>query len=103
MRLRWPYPRTPLLGRNLPSNFDQGEREFDRRVKAQFPVGTQEADVAEALRRQGFRWNPAIPLDACRSMSIRQGIVIQKLWSVRWRATDQAIDDIWGVYGAIAP
>lgn len=101
--MRWPYPRTPLLGRNLPSNFDEGEREFDQRVKVQFPVGTHEADVVEALRRQGFRVDPTSPLDSCKSASIRQGLVIQKLWSVRWHATDARIDKIWGVYGAIAP
>ncbi len=103
MRLRWPYPRTPELGRDLPSNFDEGERMFDRRVKAQFPVGSLEAEVVDQLRRQGFRLNPAPPLDSCKSASIRQGFVIQKLWSVRWRATDARIDEIWGVYGAIAP
>ncbi len=101
--LRWPYPRTPELGRHLPSNFEEGEREFDQRVKAHFPVGTHEAEVVMALRRQGFRFDPASPLDSCKSASIRQGIVIQKLWSVRWHATDARIAEIWGVYGAVAP
>ena len=101
--MRWPYPRTPLLGRDLPSNFDEGERVFDQRVKAQFPVGIAESEVVDHLLRQGFRMNPASPLDRCGSASIRQGLVIQKLWSVRWRATEGRIDEIWGVYGAIAP
>lgn len=47
--------------------------------------------------------DPASPLDSCQSASIRQGTVIQKLWSVRWHPTDGRIDEIWGVYGVIAP
>ncbi len=103
VRMRWPYPPTPLIGRNLPSGYSEGERVFDERVKAQFPVGMSEALLVDQLRNQGFSVNTDHVESALRSATVTQGIVIKTLWSVRWYASADQIEDIWGVYGAIAP
>lgn len=99
--MRWPYPRTPELGRNLPRDYQKGEVEFDRRVKAQFPRGTGEACLIAQLRNEGFLVDQT--KSDCNSATITRGVVMKTLWSVRWRAKEGHIDDVWGVYGAIAP
>lgn len=98
--MRWPYPRTPLIGRNLPSNYDEGERIFDERVRATFPIGSSEAALIQALRRQGFSVDPG---PRWASATIKRGLIIKTIWSVRWRAEADRVREIWGVYGAIAP
>ena len=50
----WNYYRTPLLARDLPSNFKLGENEFQKRVDDTFPVGTDNAVVVDYLSNQGF-------------------------------------------------
>jgi hypothetical protein len=101
--MRWPYPRTPLLGRNLPSTFSEGEKVFDKRVKERFPIGTSETSVVDELEGQGFSVDPAPFADEWRRATIRRGILIQTLWSVHWRAGANRIENIAGVYGVIAP
>jgi len=100
--MRWPYPRTPALGRGLPSNYAEGEKMFDARVKAMFPVGTPEARLVDALRRQGFAVESAHRPD-CRSATVMKGLVFRHIWSVRWRSAEGRVEDIRGVYGVIAP
>jgi hypothetical protein len=98
--MRWPYPRTPSIGRDLPPKYDEGERVFDERVKAEFPIGSSEARLIKALRSQGFP--PASSTDMA-SATITRGLIMKTIWSVRWRAKEDRIEDIWGVYGGIAP
>jgi len=45
----------PPIADKLPSNVHDAELEFDRRVKAAFPVGTLEKDAAEELENTGFQ------------------------------------------------
>lgn len=99
--MRWPYPRTPALGRDLPSNYAEGEKAFDERVKATFPIGMSEALLLQELRNQGFRCNASSP--ECKSATVTQGLIFRRLWSVRWRAKEDQIEDVWGIYGVIAP
>ena len=102
-RMRWPYPRTPALGRNLTSELPEAKCLFDQRVKAQFPVGSSETSLVEELRKQGFAIGRDYRRVDWRSASITRGMLIKTLWSVRWRAKAGQIEDIWGVYGFIAP
>lgn len=99
--MRWPYPRAPEIGRNLPSDFRLAEDEFDRRVKSQFPSGTREARLIGRLREQGFKIDDT--KGDCMSATVMRGLIIKTLWSIRWRSRDEQIEEIWGVYGAIAP
>ena len=101
--MRGPYPRTPALGRGIPSNYAEGEKVFDARVKAKFPTGTSEARLVEELQNQGFVVRTSTHITDCRSATITRGLIFKHLWSVRWRAREGQIDEVWGVYGVIAP
>lgn len=100
--MRWPYPRKPALGRDLPPEYAEGEKVFDRRVKAKFPIGTSEGDLIAELRSQGFsvdfRGRCVV-----QSAKIERGLIFRTGWSVRWRAKAGRIEEIWGVYGVAAP
>lgn len=100
--MRWLYPRTPPIGRDLPSNYAEGERVFDERVKAEFPIGSSEAVLIKELHRQGFSVDLA-PKWAGAGATITKGLITKTIWSVRWRAKADRIQEIWGIYGAIAP
>ena len=99
--MRWPYPIAPELGRGLPSNYVEGEKVFDERVKARFPTGMREADLVAELRNQGFSMGRGGP--EFKSASKSRGIIFRTLWSVRWQAEADRIEKVWGVYGVIAP
>ena len=101
--MRWPYPRIPPLGRHLPQKYIEGENVFDQRVRARFPIGSVECDMVNQLEIQGFSIDHGFDYEGWRSASIRRGIIIQTLWSVRWRATANRIEEVFGVYAAIAP
>lgn len=99
--MHWPYPRTPELGKELPTPYKEGEREFDRRVKSQFPIGSSEDELISQLASEGFRLNRGD--GPVRSATLTQGLIIKTLWSIRWRPKDGQIEDVWGVFGVIAP
>ena len=101
--MRWPYPRIPALGRNLPRVFSEDEITFTERLRTQFPIGSDEGAMIKELKRQGFIVDQLPFFDGWRSASVRWGIVVQTLWSVRWRSTEGQIDEVFGVYGAISP
>jgi len=101
--MRWPYPRTPALGRNLPPLFAEAKKVFDERVKSQFPIGMTEARLVEDLRSQGFRVGPEQCPPSFRMAMITRGLIVQTMWSVRWQVSEGRIEKIWGVYGFIAP
>ena len=101
--MRWPYPRPPALGRDLPSNYAEGERVFDERVKARFPIGMSEAELIKDLASQGFSvWSDPDKADL-KTATVTRGLIFRNLWSVRWRVKSEQIEDVWGVYGVIAP
>ncbi|MEH6759524.1 MAG: hypothetical protein V7676_18795, partial [Parasphingorhabdus sp.] len=72
--MRWPYPRTPELGRKLPSVYSQGEIEFDRRVKEKFARGTSEVHLIAQLQNQGFLVNQT--KSDWNSATITRGVII---------------------------
>jgi hypothetical protein len=96
-------PVRPEIGRDLPEDVTQAERIFDARVKARFPVGTDERRLLSELQRQGFRPSPNFG-DGIRDASFyRDEFVTKTVWSVRWRANAGHVVEIWGVYGILAP
>jgi hypothetical protein len=94
--------RTPEIGKNLPPPYREAEPMFDARVKERFPVGISEDEVVRALERQGFG-RSASHKGVEGVTFTRNDLVMKTIWSVRWRATNGRIDEIWGVHGAIAP
>ncbi len=95
-------PAEPEIGRGLPTGYAEGERLFDRRVKEMFPIGTSEERLLEELQKQGFELLPAF--DGVNDATFtRDNWIFQTIWSVRWRAEEGRIKDIWGVYGGRGP
>lgn len=79
------------------------EPEFDRRVKAAFPVGVSEQQAVSSLKEAGFKITPA-GSDGYASADLKRGnMVCQTIWSVRWKADAGAIREIFGVYGHRCP
>ncbi|MEL7188671.1 MAG: hypothetical protein AAGK17_03885 [Pseudomonadota bacterium] len=74
---------------------------FNLRIKEAFPAGMQEKELIERFVDDGFKLQPGS--NEWPSASLKRGLVIQTLWSVRWRAEGGSVHETWGVYGAIAP
>ena len=91
----------PEIGRDLPTK--NAERTFDQRVKSHFPPGTDETRLAAELRNQGFR--QGMPYEGVQDASYiqRHFPFFQTIWSVRWRARNGKVTEIWGVYGSRGP
>ena len=70
-------------------------------MKARFPMGLAEADLIRELHLQGFRFDRQG--GDCKSATKVRGLLIKTLWSVRWRAHEGHVDDVWGVFGYRAP
>jgi hypothetical protein len=49
-----PFAKLSPIAANLPSNPEEANCEFARRVYSQFPVGSPESDLVRALAAQGF-------------------------------------------------
>lgn len=95
---------TPEIARGLPSTYTDAEPIFDARLKARFPPGTTEHKLLDELGQQGFPMPPSRWRDGIASTTFTRNELISKtIWSVRWRARDARITEIWGVHGAIAP
>lgn len=93
----------PPIADKLPSNVRQAEPEFDRRVKAAFPIGIPEGDMILKLQGDGFKISPPGP-DGYRSGDIKRGdFICQTIWSVRWRADAGILREVFGVYGHRCP
>lgn len=93
---------TPEIGRDLPATYAEGEVVFNQRIRQRFPLGSSEASMVSELQRQGFRRLPAYG-DFEDMTFTRSEVVTETLWSVRWRARETRITEIWGIYGVTAP
>lgn len=98
--MRWPFPRIPKICRNLPSNYEEGKAEYNRRLREHFPVGTDEIEFYKEQTRLGFELKTA---EDHRWASIRHGIVFRHIWYVHWFAMDGKVEEVSGHYGVIAP
>jgi hypothetical protein len=85
----------------LPSKYVEGTKVFDERVKARFPIGMSEVNLIQELRNQGFSIDRKY-FDH-ESATITRGLVLRTIWSVRWRAKAGRVEEVWGIYGVIAP
>jgi hypothetical protein len=91
----------PEIGRDLPSNYLEGERVFDARLKAKFPVGTDAYALAEELKRQGFLVRNEAEGGSATFSDKR--FPVSSVWNVGWEIKEGRITRIWGVYGGRGP
>jgi hypothetical protein len=87
----FPEPRpASSLTENLPARWDDATREFDRRLKARFPLGSSAAAMAQELQRQGFEpaaWTGLDPVT--QALRDESNFVCTIRARVEWR-TDEA-------------
>lgn len=98
-----PYRPLPPIASKLPSDVRTAEPEFDRRVKAAFPLGSSEEKTITELRRLGFVVSSR-GTDGYRFADIKRGgMICQTIWSVRWKAEAGQLREVFGVYGFRCP
>ena len=94
-------PSAPEIGRGLPSNYEEGERVFNSRLVARFPLGMSEQDVTDELKRQGF----SVRADAHGNYATfnNRRFPVASVWNVGWEADKGKVSKIWGIYGGRGP
>lgn len=95
-----PRPAVPLTA-GLSGKWEDVSNEFDRRVKASFPVGTPVGQMGTELQRQGFSrndWSSSIEQEHEATRREDNGIC-NKAADVYWRADgEDRLTAVRGVY-----
>ena len=94
-------PKVPELARDLPSIYAEGETIFDARLKARFPVGSDDRAVAEQLTQQGFE--VLVTEQGGSAHFSNRSFPVSSVWNIGWKAQDGRVAEIWGVYGGRGP
>ena len=97
-----PNPDVPLTTK-LDGNWDTMSSEFDTRVRARFPTGSSEVEMARELQREGFTrndWFYVLPQGAEAKATRREDrVVCRQAAYIYWRANPQGrVTSIRGVY-----
>lgn len=93
----------PEIGNRLPQNFAQARPVFDERVKARFPVGSEETRLVAELRRQHFKIQPpgVGPRYASSARYDASQIVCRVSWIISWSAEQGRVKEIAGDYAEV--
>ena len=86
----------PEIAQALPSNVVQASEAFDARVQEQFPIGTEEFELVQALVSDGFELREGDDRVAVFSVST---LVCLETWRIRWEAQRGSITEVGGHYG----
>ncbi|MGB8813421.1 MAG: hypothetical protein WCC57_09560 [Paracoccaceae bacterium] len=73
----------PGLGADLPFGNDAATVAFDQRLKAEFPMGTPEADLRTTLVNDGFILNPTTTDGYARKVDFPCELTWQVNWDVQ--------------------
>ncbi len=97
-----PRPDVPLTA-SLDGNLDTINSEFDTRVRARFPIGSSEYDMARELQREGFirdDWSFVVAQRAEAKATRREDrVVCRQAAYIYWRANREGrLMSIRGVY-----
>ena len=94
--------RRPSLARHLPTNAQRAEKEFDRRVRARFPLGSSVAAMERALSQEGF--GPAYAFKNSRYVRLdRSTGLLEESFTVLWEADGDRMTTVHGSYGLTGP
>jgi hypothetical protein len=100
-RLHKPFPS---LAAGLPHIAVDAEREFDRRLKESFPIGSSGAALRAALKEDG--WGEPITFRDMQYVSFTKAptLIVKQKATIVWRLDDEArLTEISGRYGLIGP
>lgn len=92
------FPLIPEIGRNLPANFSQADKEFNERTQKLFPLGADEKIIIEFLENQNFKYYSS---DQGKGATFKKPVFPCDLfWNVSWKSDmDKKITEIHGKYG----
>jgi len=93
------FDSPPAIGTHLPGTFAVASDAFDQRIKARFPVGSDEAALRTELAREHFVVNQ--DKDSALSFSARyhaSELVCAANWVVRWSGANKKIVSIGASY-----
>jgi len=93
--------RPPLIS-DLPAKVDDITPAFAERIRAHFPIGSDEAALVEELRTEAFQPEWILPKNVREAAFIESDLVCRKEWHVVWNADlDGKITMINADFGAI--
>lgn len=96
-------PSRPAIAAHMPRGAIQAEKEFDRRIKARFPLGSSAAEMERVLFEDGF--GPAKPFEHSRYVRLDRptGFLLEEGFTVVWEANDDKLTRVVGSYGLTGP
>ena len=92
----------PAIGSHLPGSFSEASDAFDARVKARFPVGSDETALRAELAREKFV--VSTDKDSASDFAARyhaDELVCGASWVIRWSVAEAKVAAIGGTYREI--
>jgi hypothetical protein len=89
----------PAIGSHLPGSFSEASNAFDERVKARFPVGSDETALRAELAREKFV--VSADKDSASGFVARyhaDELVCGASWVIRWSVAEAKVAAIGGTY-----
>jgi hypothetical protein len=93
---------TPRIARDLPTNYPGVSPAFDKRVKEQFPIGSEENSMLNELQKENFRilLKDTLPSRFTSRATFTTGqIICGVMWNIQWSAASGKITAIQGSRG----
>ncbi len=90
--------RRPALARHLPAREDQAEKEFNRRIKARFPLGSSAAAMEQALFDEGFGAAHAFKSSRYVRLDRSTGLLLEESFVMLWEADGDKLSIVRGTY-----
>ena len=90
----------PPIAADLPAETEAAGHVFQQRVQQRFPVGTPEGELISTLKSQGFVIHGATEAGDFNNAILRRDAdgLCQTEWSVRWRASQRRLSEVWAVH-----
>jgi hypothetical protein len=90
----------PPIGAHLPGVFREASDAFDQRVKARFPIGSDERALRQELAKQKFviSRKPESPFSFSARYTANE-LVCRADWDIRWSIFGGKIESIGAGYG----
>jgi|HubBroStandDraft_3_1064219.scaffolds.fasta_scaffold308701_2 hypothetical protein len=90
----------PPIGAHLPGVIREASNAFDQRVKARFPIGSDEGALRQELAKQKFiiRRKPEAPFSFSATYTASE-LVCRADWDIRWSMFGGKIESIGAGFG----
>ena len=97
-----PAKTRPPLVSDLPAKIDEITPAFAERIKARFPIGSDEAALIQQLKAEAFQPEWILPNHVREAAFIESSLICRNEWHVFWNADqDGKITMINASFGAV--